>query len=686
MAGFWVALVVASLGLFTALGPFAWLVLLTDGFRPLLVLTAAAGWGAWPTRFWQTSATGKTRRLTLAVALGSGFVSLLTLGLGLVGWLGPGTAWALIVTGIALGLAYLYRFQEQAAPRGFIAEGSSATPDLQLNRPGVALTAAIVAGGLLGVPAAVMFSGACLPPSVFWTGEARGYDALEYHLQAPREWFDAGRIEFLPHNVYASFPQQVEMQYLLLMHLEPREENGYPPHAAAIPCQILHAWYGVLVVLAIGAWCDGPAARIAASLAAGTMPWLAYVGCLAYVENGVLFFAAVAAGLVRANLAASAGAVRAWLGAGLCAGLAGACKYQGLAFVAASLGIAALGSTPTRLGRRWAQSGAFGLGVLLAISPWLARNAVLAGNPVYPFAYSWFGGKAWSAAQAEQWQRGHALPPDVGLGRRLALAAGELIGQPSESFDSESATPRFGVALFLASLLGLAGWKRRNWLWTLWALVALAGWIFLTHLPGRFAMPLVIPLALAAGESFELDTKPANWARWRAPAAAALLAVSAILGGSMLLRLYWSEGWRFFQRTQQVPMSAVFGRTHELFGGFALNRALPANAGVRLIGPAAVFPLLSKFTYTVAFNRDPWLEFCAQARSPQDCIDWLRERSVGFVVFDFDEIERLRRTYGFADVVTPGWVAQLTQGGLERVDAGVTNGVSPHLLVFEVRR
>jgi hypothetical protein len=35
-----------------------------------------------------------------------------------------------------------------------------------------------------------------------------------------REYFDTGRITFfLPHNVFASFPQQVELLYLLLMHL-----------------------------------------------------------------------------------------------------------------------------------------------------------------------------------------------------------------------------------------------------------------------------------------------------------------------------------------------------------------------------------------------------------------------------------------------------------------------------------
>src|SRR5262249_42161099 len=40
------------------------------------------------------------------------------------------------------------------------------------------------------------------------------FDVLAYHLNGPKEWFQAGRIEFLPHNVYTSFPFLTEMLLL----------------------------------------------------------------------------------------------------------------------------------------------------------------------------------------------------------------------------------------------------------------------------------------------------------------------------------------------------------------------------------------------------------------------------------------------------------------------------------------
>ena len=43
------------------------------------------------------------------------------------------------------------------------------------------------------------------------------FDVCEYHLQAPKEFFQQGRITFLPHNVYANMALGTEMLSLLAM-------------------------------------------------------------------------------------------------------------------------------------------------------------------------------------------------------------------------------------------------------------------------------------------------------------------------------------------------------------------------------------------------------------------------------------------------------------------------------------
>jgi hypothetical protein len=63
---------------------------------------------------------------------------------------------------------------------------------------------------LLGLPFVLaILLAAMLPPLDF--------DVCEYHLQAPKEFFQQGRITFLPHNVYANMPLGAEMLSLLGM-------------------------------------------------------------------------------------------------------------------------------------------------------------------------------------------------------------------------------------------------------------------------------------------------------------------------------------------------------------------------------------------------------------------------------------------------------------------------------------
>src|SRR5271157_5423711 len=70
----------------------------------------------------------------------------------------------------------------------------------------------IAMAGLVIAPfLVIMFLGAMLP--------AIDFDVLEYHLQGPKEYLQAGRIAFLPHNVYTSMPFGVEMLHLMGMEV-----------------------------------------------------------------------------------------------------------------------------------------------------------------------------------------------------------------------------------------------------------------------------------------------------------------------------------------------------------------------------------------------------------------------------------------------------------------------------------
>jgi hypothetical protein len=298
---------------------------------------------------------------------------------------------------------------------------------------------------------------------------------------------------------------------------------------------------------------------------------------------------------------------------------------------------------------------------------------------VYPFAYEWLGGKAWSDEQARQWAAGHAVQPEHdSLPGRLELAVHELFGSVQQRARTTSGRitlteyeirpSLFGQTLFVLALAGVVlGRSRRVTLLGTWAVLIALGWIWLTFIPGRFAVPLIVPLALLGGECLTDDgptgtSARRSWLRWPV----LLLALAGALFNDVSLAGKLREHRDYWKRNANAPLSALVGQTAVFVEGQPLTRELDADAYAWLVGEAAVFYIDRQIHYTVPFSRDPWLEFAATADARQ-CLNWLRDQRVSHVVFSWSEIDRLRRTYGFSSVVTHTWVARLEQAGLQRV-------------------
>jgi hypothetical protein len=123
----------------------------------------------------------------------------------------------------------------------------------------------------------------------------------------------------------------------------------------------------------------------------GAFLWEATGG---FVELLLAGFVALAAWHVVALARTQRISDAAW--AGLAAGLGAGTKYHGLLFVPAVALAAALvvrGGARTR-----ALAGVLALAVAAVALPWYIRNWIVAGNPVYPFASTTFGGKYVDAA------------------------------------------------------------------------------------------------------------------------------------------------------------------------------------------------------------------------------------------------------------------------------------------------
>jgi hypothetical protein len=445
--------------------------LLVEGTVLAIWLAAMLGLGAWILR--AISPKQAVAPITTAAALGIGLTSLICCGLALAGWLNRGTAWALLLACAFAGFVWIARnertnqfsisawFQKRVHVQNWL--------------------------WLLTVPFLAMATvGAMVPPGLLWgQNEPNGYDVVEYHLQVPREWFDAGRMIPLHHNVFSYFPFNVETHYLLAMHLR----GG--PYAGMYLAQFMHLAMVILTVLALFELLGS--SGLLATLFAATTPWLLMLGCIGYDEGGVLLFGTLAIGWFLRLLSQQEVLVRHMIVAGLLVGFACGCKWSCVPMLLIVLPIAWLIciAWQRRFDRALVPLFVFVLSAGIALSPWLIRNYVWTHNPVFPEAMSLLGKGHFSTDQVARWEEAYKPP----------AAQRDFVHRVAALVPQVFADWRFGYALFPGAALAiLAAIRQRGKfdLSLLFLLLITIGWLVFwvgfTHLQGRFLI-LLVPVA-----------------------------------------------------------------------------------------------------------------------------------------------------------------------------------------------
>lgn len=621
-------------------------IVLLEGTVTWAILMTAALAGGWLLKLVGLPALPREQRFIFGAGLGIGALALMVYLLGAWGLLAKAAAVALIAFMAVTGL---WRF---ALDERIIINNKKAAAD-GLGPEAVAARRKSRGGRiekyhwywLLAAPFLVLtLSADTMPPGTLWQEEAHGYDVLEYHLAVPKIFHDQGHISFLPNNVYSNFPLNHEMLSLLMMTV-----HGDAIEAAFM-AKMVNAALAALFVAAC--WLCGVQFSRAAGVLAGVLgavtPWLAYLAGIAYVEPGMLALAMCAlAALLQACLRKQ-NILRWLLLAGLLAGISCGFKYTAVAMIAAPLAL-----LPLFMRIPWsARLGGvlvFAAGVLIALSPWLIRNTINTGNPVFPLAYDVFGARdgVWCDDGAARWQQAHH--PDHFDGNRWLLAINRTVGDY-----------RLGPFLVLLTLLGL--WRKHD-RWSLALavilLIQLAVWLTATHLFARFAVVLVLPLILMAARTVEPDQP-----RWLNRLFFGVLLLTAAFNLYRLGTLYYHH-----TRNEEGLPYYAYGRTDWFTdqGWVGQINELGTSARVLLVGEARTFYIRTPCDYAVVFNRHPLAEAARQADGPADVIDWLRRRGYTHLLVNWAEMERLRATYGFYPQLDGPFFDRLTAAGLRPV-------------------
>lgn len=672
--------------------PAALWVLLREGPFAVFIVLAGLGLGRALVPFFGLGELPASWRLVASVALGLGTLSLLVLGIGCAGLL-QRSVWTfafmaiLALLGVAQIIAEVLR---------------RALPECEADQRERACLPATylidIAGGrdrwlwLCLIPTgAIALVAATMPPGTLWPGEGNGYDVLEYHLAVPREYLEfeaqpckvgvsnrtchfTPRIGFLPHNVYSNFPFNIEMLYLLTMVL-----RG-DPVKAAFSAQLVNALLGVLAVAAVwlGARRFGRTSAMVAALGVASCPFLTYLSGLAYVENGMLFFTAVAlAAMVRAEDAREQRPIRWMMFSGAMGGFAAGCKYLAAPQVLVPLALAAV-----LIGRRRrigvAKAGAaFIVAGLLVFSPWLLKNAVMTGNPVFPLGRCVFHERAgvWDDDAAARWREGHLPGPEHrSIGGRFSRLWGEVIC-------NERFGPIVGLAIIAAIVLRVRVAGRAELAACgLLAAACVVSWLGFTHLVDRFAVVMIVPAAWVLGVWAQ------NWS-WNRLALRGIVVL--LVGVNLALVIHLCADARLFEVCSLRQGDGIDWFTRGEWPGQEhvpkLNKLVANGSRVLMVADARRFYLDPGVDYCVVFNRNPFAE-AAAARTPNELIAWLREKGYSYVFVHWGEMRRMRRSrYGFWGSIDEGLFERMQSVGLRPVENfAVQENGRPYGTLFEV--
>ncbi len=330
------------------------------------------------------------------------------------------------------------------------------------------------------------------------------FDALLYHLTQPVRVLQDGGLR--PFDVAQFwFPSLTENVYLWGLAL-----------GSERVAQIIHFLWGTLSALLLWRWAVkvwGVENGRKALLLLAAIPSLPMLASWAYADMALIFYAI--ATLYALTVYQTLASIR-WLRmAAVMAGLAMSVKYTSFTIPLTS-GLLILFWQRKTFSQALARAAQFSLIALVIALPWYARNAIIMGNPFYPFA---FGGRYWDAFRGA-WYAGTGSGIGWNPLQIFLLPLNAVLGHRDANFFDGRMGPLFLILVPFALWILLSrspqasdrGWSLQTI--GLFAAVSFSAWTFgvikssglwQTRLLFPALIPFAIPTALAWDHLKELD-------------------------------------------------------------------------------------------------------------------------------------------------------------------------------------
>ncbi len=561
----------------------------------------------------------KSGPLPLVVVAGAGaaVLALIPVGLAFCGWLRPAPLIVIIVAASVAGIAVIARHRDGVR-----------LPPFQ-KAPGVWLLFLCLVG-VAGLTLAA-------PPAM--------YDSLNYHLAFPAQYLRHGRFIEFPRDIYSYYPASEGALFTYVF----ATIGGWG-------AKMIHWWMALVAALA--------ASELARRLGGGrAAAWAA-----------VLFFAAPPV-LIMSGMASNDLAVAAWAGGafvvlateelwrqhpvgagsltGILLGTAAAAKYLALA-TAVIPGVIVLFVILAGLRRRSRPAQMAGIaawslaGFLMTAGPWLLRNLVWSGDPLYPYFTRLFHTSAAVSIGSELSQCG-ALPSTAfGWLGRIVTAPIVRTFVPLQLGGTLGV--QFLILLPAAIVLSWKRWRPARLVWIGLATGTIAWGSLVTF--ARFATPELLLAAALAG-----------WAL-----AAMTSGVGAPLVRRMLLALaVFIVAWNLTYLTNPFNMDRLLvvtgiRKSEAFLDNWAsywpaarwIDTHLPSRAKIMLVGEPRSYGIDRDVVVEDPFRTPLLLELARSCQSLECLQNQLRSMGITDLLINPLEMRRIARQRGLPDYWSEG--------------------------------
>jgi 4-amino-4-deoxy-L-arabinose transferase-like glycosyltransferase len=464
------------------------------------------------------------------------------------------------------------------------------------------------------------------------------YDALEYHLALPSEMIKNNSLLYFPFDVHSNFPLNVEMMYLLALLISGWKLAGMI-HFIFFPLFLI-------LIYTFGKRFFGRNSALIASALFGSTYVIMDLSTHPLVDLAFGFF--TMASFILLVLWLKEERDRFLYFSAILTGIALGTKYTAFIFTIPLNFLFVILFTllkkreapgrKERLGKEVMKLALYILILLAVASPWLVRNLVNTGNPVFPIAAEWIGWERWTPEQDRLLKNA----ANASMSFRGVLSLPWRMSFSERDFGSSTFIGP--IYLILLPLIFFCRKKKIEYILILYSLLYFLLWGFSFNMM-RFAVCLLAVLSLLLGRAithFSAREKPNFIQAGMSTILVILICTNCIYfvmrqidfpkSGRVVLGMDQED--RFLSRYVEYYSSIDHFNTHA-----------PEEAKILFVGDPRSFYTERKAVWSSAYDENPIVPIIQRSKTPDDIAESLLSEGFSHLLYAPQGMKILNKKY-----------------------------------------